>query len=60
MADLTIVKEKTNSLPIPHVGWNECKFKNKNNTLFDKIENNSDFYFTHSYFLDNSIFADCM
>ena len=37
---------------VPHVGWNECKIINKNN-LFHGINDNSDFYFTHSYFLKN-------
>lgn len=35
-------------LKIPHVGWNEVKFKNKN-LLFDGIGQYSDFYFVHSY-----------
>jgi glutamine amidotransferase len=34
-------------LRIPHVGWNDVKMKKK--PLFDKIEQNSDFYFVHSY-----------
>jgi glutamine amidotransferase len=34
---------------VPHVGWNQCTYL-KENKLFDGIENNSDFYFTHSYF----------
>lgn len=35
-------------LKIPHVGWNEIKYKNKN-ILFEDILDNSDFYFVHSY-----------
>jgi len=35
-------------LKVPHVGWNNTEFKNKN-ILFDGIDNNSDFYFVHSY-----------
>ena len=38
------------NLLIPHVGWNDCKIKKKND-LFIGIDNNSDFYFTHSYIL---------
>jgi glutamine amidotransferase len=34
-------------LRIPHVGWNDVKMKKK--PLFDKIAQNSDFYFVHSY-----------
>lgn len=42
--------EFTKEVNIPHVGWNECKII-KENPLFESIENNTDFYFTHSYFL---------
>ncbi len=45
-------KEYSKNIKIPHVGWNECKIVN-DNKLFDGIENNSDFYFTHSYLLKN-------
>ena len=42
-------KEKLKSLRTPHVGWNNCKLEKKS-TLFENIGNNSDFYFTHSFF----------
>ena len=32
---------------IPHMGWNTIQFKN--NDLFKDIDENSDFYFVHSY-----------
>jgi len=32
---------------LPHVGWNNVKFKKS--ILFDGVKQNSDFYFTHSY-----------
>ena len=35
-------------LKIPHVGWNNINFKNKN-ILLSNIPDNSDFYFVHSY-----------
>jgi glutamine amidotransferase len=38
------------NLLIPHVGWNDCEIK-KRIDLFKGINNNSDFYFTHSYIL---------
>lgn len=38
-------------LKIPHVGWNNVKYKNKNQ-LFDNILDNSDFYFVHSYYFN--------
>ena len=34
------------------MGWNECNLINKNE-LFYEVKNNSDFYFTHSYYLEN-------
>jgi len=45
-------KNYSKNIKIPHVGWNECKILNKNK-LFEGIEDNSDFYFTHSYMLKN-------
>ena len=38
------------NLQIPHVGWNECHYA-KENPLFYEINNNTDFYFSHSFFL---------
>tara|TARA_Y100000768_G_C23989675_1_gene691413 strand:+ start:2721 stop:3332 length:612 start_codon:yes stop_codon:yes gene_type:complete len=37
---------------IPHMGWNNVNVKK--NILFDGIQNNSRFYFVHSYYFDNS------
>lgn len=45
-------KELNKNISIPHVGWNECKITNKNK-LFYEIKDTSDFYFTHSYCLNN-------
>ena len=45
-------KDEKKSTKVPHVGWNECKILNKNK-LFQDIDDNSDFYFTHSYYLKN-------
>ena len=39
------------TLLIPHVGWNDCEIKEKKIDLFKGINNNSDFYFSHSYIL---------
>ncbi len=36
-------------LKVPHVGWNNIIYQNKNN-LFDTIPNHHDFYFVHSYY----------
>ena len=45
-------KDEKENIKVPHVGWNECKILNKNK-LFQDIEDSSDFYFTHSYYLKN-------
>ena len=36
---------------LPHMGWNTIK-KINNNKLFDNLDNESRFYFLHSYFFD--------
>jgi len=36
-------------LKVPHVGWNNVVYQNKND-LFNGIQNNNDFYFVHSYY----------
>jgi len=46
-------KDYSEKTKVPHVGWNECQIINKNK-LFEGIESNSDFYFTHSYLLKSS------
>tara|TARA_B100001996_G_scaffold22239_1_gene17665 strand:+ start:1883 stop:2497 length:615 start_codon:yes stop_codon:yes gene_type:complete len=43
-----VIKMKTKKSPLPHVGWNNVKQK-KSSPIFDKIENDSDFYFLNSY-----------
>jgi len=42
---------KSQKLKIPHIGWNEVFFKNEVPKIFDGIEENSCFYFLHSYHL---------
>ncbi|MDB9776650.1 imidazole glycerol phosphate synthase subunit HisH [Alphaproteobacteria bacterium] len=36
---------------IPHIGWNQIKIK-KNSNLLNEIEELSEFYFVHSYFVE--------
>tara|TARA_B100001175_G_C19503990_1_gene639804 strand:- start:876 stop:1493 length:618 start_codon:yes stop_codon:yes gene_type:complete len=43
-----VKKMDENPYPLPHVGWNEVKI-NKNDQIFEGIDNNQDFYFIHSY-----------
>ncbi len=48
------------NLKIPHMGWNEIKFKKKDN-YFSELENKN-FYFVHSYYFkakeDHNILAE--
>ncbi|QNS01844.1 MAG: imidazole glycerol phosphate synthase subunit HisH [Buchnera aphidicola (Pentalonia nigronervosa)] len=39
---------KTDNLPLPHIGWNRIVFDTYH-PLFVNIENNTRFYFVHSY-----------
>lgn len=41
-----------NSLPLPHIGWNNVHFR-PDSLLFSRIEQDSDFYFVHSYHFRN-------
>lgn len=41
--------KKRKNLKIPHVGFNQIRIKKNQNHFFDKISNNADFYFVHSY-----------
>jgi len=40
--------DRDKKLKVPHVGWNDVKYRNKN-ILFQDITDNNDFYFVHSY-----------
>jgi glutamine amidotransferase len=42
--------DKTKGIKIPHMGWNNIA--HKNNLLFEGVENLSQFYFVHSYFIE--------
>lgn len=42
-----VKSEKT--LKIPHIGWNNIEFMNGSTPLLEGINENSDFYFVHSY-----------
>jgi len=51
-----------NSLPIPHVGWNDITF-NESELLFKELPDKPDLYFVHSYAItgvpDENIIARC-
>lgn len=44
-------REKIKELPIPHVGWNNIA-KKKESQLLKNIENETSFYFVHSFYCD--------
>ena len=41
--------DREKALKVPHVGWNDVTYKNKN-ILLNGIVDKSDFYFVHSYY----------
>ncbi|MEK7121412.1 MAG: imidazole glycerol phosphate synthase subunit HisH [Patescibacteria group bacterium] len=43
--------KKVRDLPIPHVGWNNV-YKDKTSLLFKNIDDNSCFYFVHSFYCE--------
>jgi len=42
--------DKSLNIKIPHMGWNAVM--PKNNSLFEGVEDNTQFYFVHSYFIE--------
>ncbi|MGO8881430.1 MAG: imidazole glycerol phosphate synthase subunit HisH [Desulfomonilaceae bacterium] len=44
-------------LKIPHMGWNQVMFK-KDIAIFDGIDNESFFYFVHSYYVEPEQLSD--
>ena len=46
------VKKLSNAKILPHVGWNFAKKVSKNK-LFDNLNDNSKFYFLHSFYFHN-------
>ena len=47
-----IISKDDKNIKLPHVGWNSCIIKKKN-LIFKNIKNNQDFYFCHSYAVNN-------
>lgn len=43
---------REHGLKIPHMGWNNVTFTNGGSRLFDGIQEGTDFYFVHSYYVD--------
>lgn len=46
--DAEVIKFKVSDLPVPHMGWNFIRPK-KDNPLITSLDENSRFYFVHSY-----------
>ena len=47
----SILNKKNNKLKIPHMGWNTVH-KESNHVIWNDIENDSFFYFVHSYYVE--------
>jgi glutamine amidotransferase len=47
-------KLKTDNLKLPHIGWNNI-FIQKKDKILNEIDENSNFYFLHSYVFDSKI-----
>ncbi len=43
---------KKSGWPVPNIGWSEIKFKNKQVKPFEDINQNTNFYFIHSYYCE--------
>ena len=39
-----------NPLKVPHMGWNEVKFENSSDPIWQGIKTSTHFYFVHSYY----------
>ena len=50
--NIDLINTKSKNFPVPHVGWNQINIIKKN-ILFKDIDNNSNFYFDHSYHFTN-------
>ncbi|WP_442588489.1 imidazole glycerol phosphate synthase subunit HisH [Pedobacter sp. AW31-3R] len=48
--------DKALHIKIPHMGWNNIE--TKNNPLFEGVENQTQFYFVHSYFIEYNVTFD--
>ena len=46
--DIIRLEPKNNKERIPHIGWNEIHY-NQQSSIFQDINNDSDFYFVHSF-----------
>jgi glutamine amidotransferase len=42
--------DKNNNIKIPHMGWNNVTFEN--NPLLQGVDNQAQFYFVHSYYIE--------
>lgn len=46
--------DKDQRLKVPHMGWNQVKQQTPDHPLWANIENDSRFYFVHSYFVSST------
>lgn len=58
-ANVKRLDSKEGKLKIPHMGWNEVKAV-KNNSFFLELDNETRFYFVHSYYVECRDSSDVM
>lgn len=49
--DIIRLEPKNGKERVPHIGWNELHF-NQQSSIFTSINNDSDFYFVHSFYFN--------
>jgi glutamine amidotransferase len=49
-AQVVKMKATSGQVKVPHVGWNDCVLNNES-PIFNDMQNNELFYFTHSYYM---------
>ena len=53
--------ELEKNIKVPHVGWNQLRFRNKSHPIFKDINEKDYFYFVHSYYMkveENFVLSD--
>jgi imidazole glycerol-phosphate synthase subunit HisH len=42
---------RARGLKVPHMGWNDVRYRNGGSRIFEGVRDGSDFYFVHSYYV---------
>jgi imidazole glycerol-phosphate synthase subunit HisH len=54
------IKDQTENLVVPHMGWNELKIERAHSFLNEIPENENDVYFVHSYYCQAENYSDVL